>query len=133
MIPFLPFTEVDQVLEQHDRDEEQRGEILAELGMSAYHGGATAADAMSIAHWALSERDREWLASPEGERYTERLEAARFMADAIPTADMRMASASDPWWETQGRTTVPEFYPGLSRRLFGFDFRTPVDSEDIPF
>lgn len=132
-IPFLPLADVDAILDMHFEAEAQRSEIEAELGSSHFMGGASSWDASTFARLEMDERETEFNASPEGERYKARLEAAQFMRSAI-TGDMKVADYHDSdgfSFVILGATFVPEFIPDLIRT----DFLRGIESSDdeLPF
>lgn len=77
-----------EILEQEDLNQQSEGEMLAELGSSAFYGGAQGwggSDAMQIARQQLDEM-RE-ASDPDGSReaeYQRKLAEARAYMDAFP-------------------------------------------------
>lgn len=113
-IPFLPRTEVDQILEEEMYAEEFRGEFIAEQGSSYFFGGMTSADAMLQASIDLFEHREDFARSEEGELYFARLDAATLYdhVDACRLLDR----------------DIPEF-TGRVRGWPGYD----LHYDDIPF
>lgn len=111
MLPFLPAQTAQIVLEEEYEAGVARSEYLADLGSSYFYGGATSGDATLMASMDLAQREEDFLNSEDGERYSERLEAARFMESGV-------LRPLDP----------PEFFPGLT----GYSRPVPSD-DDIPF
>jgi hypothetical protein len=111
--PFLPRAEANDILEQESHADEARGEYLAETGSSCFYWGMSADDASFQAQVWLSEREREFQESPEGEVYYAKLEAAKLFA-SVSLLHLRPFD-------------LPEFFPGMR---YGAD---QSFTDDIPF
>jgi hypothetical protein len=110
--PLLPRTEADAILEAEHYAEEAYYENLAELGSSAFYGGASSADANLLAQQQMAERLEDFRQSEEGERHFDRLAAAKLFEDVRGLA--------------LSNREIPEFtgLPGYSALVL---------SDDIPF
>lgn len=107
------------ILEDAERSEENRSEMLAELGSSAYHEGWSSVDAMYIAQGSMAAREEDFRQSEEGELYFARLDAARLYEDLPVLTE----------W------SIPEFVDGKTswdHSPFAAHYTAPT-FDDIPF
>lgn len=137
MLPFIPRQEAQVILEEHYLAQEARAEFLAEAGSSYFYGGMSSADAMWAAQRDDLEREFDFYSSPEGERYSERLEAARFM-EAITFGGLHLDDAAIPefvlgYSNEAHEALVRDFYAHSPFRLSPNRFQRPIDLDDIPF
>lgn len=133
-LPFFPLADTHAVLEEAEQCDQQLSEIEAELGSSYFCGGASSWDATAMAHMDRLEREAEFAATPEGERYFARLEAARFMDSALN--GLRLSSEEEVAdyriFTPVGGTVIPEFTGKWGVPYLRTDIFTP-DPDDIPF
>src|SRR4051812_35415246 len=127
-IAFLPRTEARDLIEVEYEADAQRSEMEADLGSSFFFGGATSGDAMFLAREHLEGLREDFEQSVEGELYSAKLEAARFITEAI-TPDMHIADFADfdgfatqPW----GATVIPEYRLDYKRSM-------PIPADNPPF
>jgi hypothetical protein len=137
-IAFLPLADARDLLDEVYENEAQAGEIEAELGSSFFYGGMASWDASALARAHMEQRREDFDQSEDAPLYYARLEAARFMTEAI-TPDMRVHSEeelADPrFFLPVNPVIVPEFYSDpadLAMPADPFSTFAPSD-DDIPF
>lgn len=124
--PLIPKAEALALLGEAYDAAEARGEFLAEQGSSYFHGGMTASDATFSASMDFAQREEDFHASEEGERYFARLDAAKLWDGLV--SDLNMYAEHDGWIPWGNSHVVPEFYPGQPVRK-----RHAPTPDDIPF
>lgn len=139
-IAFLPAAEAHAVLEEAHEADMARGEIEAELGSGFFMDCRDSYQASYMAREHTRQMQEDFDQSEDAPLYYARLEAARFVTEAI-TQDMIVHSEEEisdsRLFLPRDPVVVPEFYPHGGRPAISlpadpFGTFTPSD-DDIPF